>query len=146
MVGFGSSLHMSCCRGWEDAYLDYQSLRLLLTQVEAVYEEEGWEQRGGGRGRFGNDNHVMDPHDLFDFDGEGEEGGPGNGGDENEDAEEDYRPWVGWRGLWRKQPRTMPTTGGRRRTCRAIVATTTKRGLGSYGRLQTWGGQQLGLE
>jgi hypothetical protein len=42
MVGFGSSLRMSRRRGWEDAYLDYASLRLLLTQIEAVYEEEDW--------------------------------------------------------------------------------------------------------
>eukprot|EP00804_Cyclotella_cryptica_P014024 CCRYP_002501-RB/>CCRYP_002501-RB protein AED:0.04 eAED:0.04 QI:76/1/1/1/0.85/0.75/8/589/1746 len=46
MVGFGSSLRMSRRRGWEDAYLDYASLRLLLTQIEAVYEEEDW-KRGG---------------------------------------------------------------------------------------------------
>eukprot|EP00984_Skeletonema_dohrnii_P018370 scaffold8557_cov100-Skeletonema_dohrnii-CCMP3373.AAC.10 len=45
MVGFGSSLRMSRRRGWEDAYLDYASLRLLLTQIEAVYEEEDWKAR-----------------------------------------------------------------------------------------------------
>eukprot|EP00984_Skeletonema_dohrnii_P025277 scaffold14403_cov72-Skeletonema_dohrnii-CCMP3373.AAC.2 len=45
MVGFGSSLRMSRHRGWEDAYLDYASLRLLLTQIEAVYEEEDWKAR-----------------------------------------------------------------------------------------------------
>ena len=50
MVGFGSSLRMSRRRGWEDAYLDYQSLRLLLTQIEAVYEEEDWHRGGGGGG------------------------------------------------------------------------------------------------
>lgn len=44
MVGFGSSLRMSRRRGWEDAYLDYHSLRLLLTQIETVYEEEDWKQ------------------------------------------------------------------------------------------------------
>ena len=36
---------MSRRRGWEDAYLDYASLRLLLTQIEAVYEEEDWKAR-----------------------------------------------------------------------------------------------------
>ena len=49
MVGFGSSLRISRRRGWEDAYLDYASLRLLLTQIEAVYEEEDW-KRGGSNG------------------------------------------------------------------------------------------------
>ncbi|KAL7491615.1 hypothetical protein ACHAWT_000904 [Skeletonema menzelii] len=63
MVGFGSSLRMSRRRGWEDAYLDYASLRLLLTQIEAVYEEEDWKARdsaaaannGGG---YNNTNNV----------------------------------------------------------------------------------------
>ena len=31
--------------GWEHAYLDYESLKLLLSQIEAVYEEEGHRQR-----------------------------------------------------------------------------------------------------
>jgi len=31
--------------GWEDAYIDYESLKLLLTQIEAVYEEEAQLQR-----------------------------------------------------------------------------------------------------
>ena len=39
MVGFGSSLRISRRRGWESAYLDYESLKLLLTHIEAVYEE-----------------------------------------------------------------------------------------------------------
>ncbi len=61
MVGFGSSLRMSRRRGWEDAYLDYASLRLLLVQIESVYEEEDWRARdsaannnndGGGGGGY----------------------------------------------------------------------------------------------
>ena len=56
MVGFGSSLRMSRRRGWEDAYLDYASLRLLLTQIEAVYEEEDW-KRGG---TVANDDEPLD--------------------------------------------------------------------------------------
>ena len=72
MVGFGSSLRMSRRRGWEDAYLDYQSLRLLLMQIEAVYEEEDW-KRGGGGGGTDNNNNTIDGNgdggsavDLFD--------------------------------------------------------------------------------
>lgn len=49
---------MSRRRGWEDAYLDYASLRLLLTQIEAVYEDSNWvrdseannNNNGGGGG------------------------------------------------------------------------------------------------
>ncbi|KAL7542428.1 hypothetical protein ACHAXR_011769 [Thalassiosira sp. AJA248-18] len=59
MVGFGSSLRMSRRRGWEDAYLDYQSLRLLLTQIEAVYEEEDWKRGGGGGSGSGADLQGM---------------------------------------------------------------------------------------
>ncbi len=51
MVGFESNLRQSRRRGWEDAYLDYQSLHFLLTQIEAVYEEEDWKHGGGGGGR-----------------------------------------------------------------------------------------------
>ena len=39
MVGFGSSLRLARRPGWEGAYLDYESLKLLLTQIETVYEE-----------------------------------------------------------------------------------------------------------
>ena len=39
MVGFGSSLRMGRRTGWESAYLDYETLKLLLSQIEAVYEE-----------------------------------------------------------------------------------------------------------
>ncbi len=41
MVGFGSSLRMARRSGWERAYLDYETLKMLLSQIEAVYEEEG---------------------------------------------------------------------------------------------------------
>ena len=66
MVGFGSSLRISRRRGWEDAYLDYASLRLLLTQIEAVYEEEDWKRGGSngdndGIGQFGG----LDDDDEF---------------------------------------------------------------------------------
>jgi hypothetical protein len=44
MVGFGSSLRMARRSGWEGAYLDYETLKLLLSQIEAVYEEEGHRQ------------------------------------------------------------------------------------------------------
>ena len=40
MVGFGSSLRMARRAGWERAYLDYETLKMLLSQIEAVYEEE----------------------------------------------------------------------------------------------------------
>lgn len=40
MVGFGSSLRLARRPGWEGAYLDYETLKLLLSQIEAVYEEE----------------------------------------------------------------------------------------------------------
>ena len=40
MVGFGSAFRLSRRRGWETAYCDYETLKLLLTQIEAVYEEE----------------------------------------------------------------------------------------------------------
>ena len=40
MVGFGSTLRMARRSGWEGGYLDYETLKLLLSQIEAVYEEE----------------------------------------------------------------------------------------------------------
>jgi hypothetical protein len=46
MVGFGSSLRMGRRSGWEAAYLDYETLKLLLSQIEAVYEEEGHHSHG----------------------------------------------------------------------------------------------------
>ena len=45
MVGFGSSLRMGRRTGWENAYLDYETLKLLLSQIEAVYEECEQQQR-----------------------------------------------------------------------------------------------------
>lgn len=39
MVGFGSAFRMSRRKGWEQAYVDYEMLKLMLTQIEAVYEE-----------------------------------------------------------------------------------------------------------
>lgn len=39
MVGFGSSLRLARRSGWEGGYLDYETLKLLLSQIEAVYEE-----------------------------------------------------------------------------------------------------------
>eukprot|EP00985_Skeletonema_marinoi_P001864 scaffold758_cov116-Skeletonema_marinoi.AAC.5 len=76
MVGFGSSLRMSRRRGWEDAYLDYASLRLLLTQIEAVYEEEDWKARdsaasknnGGAyleEGAYEDYHHEDDDDDMM---------------------------------------------------------------------------------
>lgn len=53
MVGFGSSLRLARRAGWEGAYLDYESLKLLLSQIEAVYEEEG-------HSRMSRENSVRD--------------------------------------------------------------------------------------
>ena len=39
MVGFGSSLRLARRPGWEGAYLDYEALKLLLSHMEAIYEE-----------------------------------------------------------------------------------------------------------
>ncbi len=85
MVGFGSSLRMSRRRGWEEAYLDYASLRLLLTQIEAVYEEEDWK-------RGGSSHHLNDVDGMERYD-EGiilEGGHPGTdaGRDDDDDWEE----------------------------------------------------------
>ena len=114
MVGFGSSLRMSRRRGWEDAYLDYASLRLLLTQIEAVYEEEDWK-----RNKYNNDDYYNDNENAI-FDNDFQRGIDGAGFDEEgendaateEEEEEDYRPWIGLRGLWRKE---KPQGGGLRR-------------------------------
>jgi hypothetical protein len=46
MVGFGSSLRMARRPGWERAYFDYETLKMLLSQIEAVYEEEGHREAG----------------------------------------------------------------------------------------------------
>jgi hypothetical protein len=49
---------MSRRRGWEEAYLDYASLRLLLTQIEAVYEEEDF-KRGGSANDLAQEDDEM---------------------------------------------------------------------------------------
>ncbi|CAB9504953.1 SPX domain-containing membrane protein [Seminavis robusta] len=56
MVGFGSSLRLARRPGWEEAYLDYEALKLLLTQIEAIYEEEAHLQQ---RRQDGRDLDVM---------------------------------------------------------------------------------------
>lgn len=48
MVGFGSSLRMARRPGWEGAYLDYETLKLLLSQIESIYEEEAQRTRDDG--------------------------------------------------------------------------------------------------
>ncbi|GAX09289.1 hypothetical protein FisN_17Lh037 [Fistulifera solaris] len=48
MVGFGSSLRMARRPGWEGAYLDYETLKLLLSQIESIYEEEAQRPRDDG--------------------------------------------------------------------------------------------------
>ena len=40
MVGYGSSLRRSRRPGWEDAYLDYDTLRAILEEIECLYEED----------------------------------------------------------------------------------------------------------
>jgi hypothetical protein len=51
MVGFGSSLRMGRRSGWEAAYLDYETLKLLLSQIESVYEEHHEHEDDGRRHR-----------------------------------------------------------------------------------------------
>ncbi|KAL7562649.1 hypothetical protein ACA910_006342 [Epithemia clementina (nom. ined.)] len=63
MVGFGSSLRIARRPGWEGAYLDYETLKLLLSQIEAVYEEEGHRRR--------RSPHVFDPSSVVGGGGEG---------------------------------------------------------------------------
>lgn len=38
-MGFGTSFRKARRKGWENAYIDYETLKLLLTQIETVYEE-----------------------------------------------------------------------------------------------------------
>ena len=52
MVGFGSSLRMGRRSGWEAAYLDYETLKLLLSQIESVYEEHTEHEDDGGHHRL----------------------------------------------------------------------------------------------
>jgi hypothetical protein len=56
MVGFGSSLRLARRPGWEGAYLDYEALKLLLSHIEAVYEEEGHENNSSGGHHFSRPN------------------------------------------------------------------------------------------
>lgn len=65
MVGFGSSLRACRRPGWEAAYLDYETLKLLLSQIEAVYEEEG-HRRQHAEGADGTPQATSDYRDeLF---------------------------------------------------------------------------------
>ena len=84
MVGFGSSLRISRRKGWESSYLDYESLKLLLTHIEAVYEETRHVKNHPGGGGFrsqvgtvgsggGGDSSLGNAQFLF-FD-DGVEGG-----------------------------------------------------------------------
>ncbi len=76
MVGFGSSLRMSRRCSWEDRYLDYQSLRLLLTQIKAVYEEANNNNNnidGGGGGSGGTVDLFYDLNNNFEGGGKGGE-------------------------------------------------------------------------
>eukprot|EP00557_Chaetoceros_sp_GSL56_P013616 CAMPEP_0176477098 /NCGR_PEP_ID=MMETSP0200_2-20121128/426_1 /TAXON_ID=947934 /ORGANISM="Chaetoceros sp., Strain GSL56" /LENGTH=1108 /DNA_ID=CAMNT_0017872855 /DNA_START=1 /DNA_END=3324 /DNA_ORIENTATION=+ len=71
MVGFGSAYRMSRRRGWEDAYFDYETLKLLLTQIEAVYEENTGVSGDGhysfaGLNGFGSEDLFDDRYDHFD--------------------------------------------------------------------------------
>ena len=56
MVSFGSQLRLARRPGWEEAYFDYEALKLMLTQIEAVYEEEAHLQQ---QRREGRDLDVM---------------------------------------------------------------------------------------
>ena len=64
--------------GWESAYLDYETLKLLLSQIEAVYEEREQHQRG-----------AMGSSDGF-FTSNGGGGGGGGGGVGIADSERNY--------------------------------------------------------
>lgn len=72
MVGFGSAFRISRRRGWETAYCDYETLKLLLTQIEAVYEENTGASAAGdgfyyaGLSGFGSEDIFDNPHDQHD--------------------------------------------------------------------------------
>ena len=51
-------LTLSSVERMPNSNLNYQSICLLLTQVEVVYEEEDWKRGGGGSGS-GTDLHVV---------------------------------------------------------------------------------------
>jgi len=63
---------MSRRRGWERAYCDYETLKLLLTQIEAVYEEENTPGTTGdgfyyaGLSGFGLEEVFESAHDHHD--------------------------------------------------------------------------------
>ena len=50
-------LTLSSVERMPNSNLNYQSICLLLTQVEVVYAEEDWKRTGGGSGS-GTDLHV----------------------------------------------------------------------------------------
>jgi hypothetical protein len=113
---------MSRRRGWEDAYLDYQSLRLLLTQIEAVYEEEDWKRGGGGGGGTDDNNNAIDgiggdgggAADLFDdLDDDFEQRGGGVATKTTSDGGGGGGVGGGWGGLWKNARRSIfaKTTG-----------------------------------
>ncbi len=62
MVGFGSSLRVSRRSGWEAAYLDYETLKLHLSQIESVYEEEGHRNQSTSRDVFGEVSDDQNGH------------------------------------------------------------------------------------
>jgi hypothetical protein len=41
VVGFGLLLWMGRRAGWKPVYMDYETLKLFLSQIELVHEEEG---------------------------------------------------------------------------------------------------------
>ena len=46
-------------KGWEEAYVDYESLKLLLTQIEAVYEESSQYHLHNNTVIRSNDHHLI---------------------------------------------------------------------------------------
>ena len=102
MVGFGSSLRMSRRRGWEDAYLDYHSLRLLLTQIETVYEEEDWKQSSAIDNNNTNTGGIQSSEDENDINSMG-------ASEEIDDMLDDSSRSnnTGLKGLWNNAVRTV---------------------------------------
>jgi len=77
MAGFGTSLRQSRRKGWESAYVDYENLKLLLTQIEAVYEENNNTIRNAATtsGQVGsNTSHQEGYYLTAGFDGPGYDG------------------------------------------------------------------------
>ncbi|KAG7355477.1 SPX domain containing protein [Nitzschia inconspicua] len=87
MVGFGSSLRMGRRTGWEAAYLDYENLKLLLSQAASVYEQHGAERSSSfpeyGRHLGLLDTIVGGPNDQ-EFNGDYTSGG-------DREAKRDFR-------------------------------------------------------